>query len=503
MPRPSQPTRSTASSATGRGRGAAKPTQTSTPTPTPTPAAPPFRNTGGHDRFTEVIIHTAKCDKCNDHNRAKLHRCTTCGFQICTPCWVGKGGGAHVAPRRFRGPVFDPTAVEGVAASGSGNARTSVAASGKEEKMKVDVKEDDTEDGDVSMSNVFDDDDVEEDVKAESESESESEDHLVQPPPAKRRRVATRGGRAGSRAGRSSSSRPRNARSSSYRNADLDIPAHDALTGHPSAPAYIYSSSESSISAPASDTNGLGRGRGRGRGNGNRGTRGRGRAGISRARITVPPRRQGQNKEQPLQPAPRTISNSLSTPANANKPARPNEREHEHAYDGDVDDQPNPEPQHLYTDLTPSARARIDTLINAAIEVFGDTHHHHHHSTHPQPVPYHPYTQIPILPRPSASTTNPLYYPLTDAERAEMQASARTWKFTPVRDEARRRHREDMRAGRLERPARITKKWEWGYWVCGGRERMMRKWEEEERERREREGDGGGEGDGEQEMRRM
>ncbi|KAK2782777.1 hypothetical protein FQN52_000600 [Onygenales sp. PD_12] len=471
MPRPSQHTRSTASSATGRGRGAAKPTQTSTPAPAP--AAPPLRNTGGHDKFTEVIIHTAKCDKCNDHNRAKLHRCTTCGFQICTPCWVGKGGGAHVAPRRFRGPVFDPTAVEGVAVSGSGNARTSVAVGGKEEKMKVDVKEDDTEDGDVSMSNVFDDDDVEED---------ESEEMVVQPPPAKRRRVATRGGRAGSRAGRSSSSRPRNARSSSYRNADLDIPAHDALTGHPSAPAYIYSSSESSISAPASDINGLGRSRGRG--NGNRGTRGRGRAGISRARITVPPRRQGQNKEQPLQPAPRTISNSLSTPANANKPAHPNEREHEHAYDGDVDDQPNPEPQHLYTDLTPSARARIDTLINAAIEVFGDTHHHHHHhSTHPQPVPYHPYTQIPILPRPSASTTNPLYYPLTDAERAEMQASARKWKFTPVRDEARRRHREDMLAGRLERPARITKKWEWGYWVCGGRERMMRKWEEEERER--------------------
>ncbi|OAX81045.1 hypothetical protein ACJ72_04621 [Emergomyces africanus] len=63
-----------------------------------------------HTNFKQIIIHTARCDKCNDHNKATLNRCTTCGFQICTPCWLHRGGGNHAATRTFRGPVFDPNA---------------------------------------------------------------------------------------------------------------------------------------------------------------------------------------------------------------------------------------------------------------------------------------------------------------------------------------------------------------------------------------------------------
>ena len=39
-----------------------------------------------HSTWTEVTIHTAKCDRCNKHNKAILYRCSSCGFQICTPC---------------------------------------------------------------------------------------------------------------------------------------------------------------------------------------------------------------------------------------------------------------------------------------------------------------------------------------------------------------------------------------------------------------------------------
>src|SRR5204863_7065656 len=60
-----------------------------------------------HSVFKPITIHTAKCDVCNNHNKATLHRCVDCGWQICTPCWVARGGsGAHGATRIFTGPVF-------------------------------------------------------------------------------------------------------------------------------------------------------------------------------------------------------------------------------------------------------------------------------------------------------------------------------------------------------------------------------------------------------------
>ncbi|KAL9610390.1 MAG: hypothetical protein Q9167_004900 [Letrouitia subvulpina] len=50
-----------------------------------------------HNTFTEVKIHTAKCDHCDKHNKETIYRCTRCGRQCCTPCWQRKGGdGTHV-----------------------------------------------------------------------------------------------------------------------------------------------------------------------------------------------------------------------------------------------------------------------------------------------------------------------------------------------------------------------------------------------------------------------
>ena len=50
-----------------------------------------------HSTFTEIKIHTAKCDICNKHNALTMYRCVDCGQQCCTPCLIGKGGdGIHV-----------------------------------------------------------------------------------------------------------------------------------------------------------------------------------------------------------------------------------------------------------------------------------------------------------------------------------------------------------------------------------------------------------------------
>ena len=60
-----------------------------------------------HKMFKQVTIHTAKCDVCNRHNKATLHRCVDCGWQICTPCWDARGGnGEHFPRRKFNGPTF-------------------------------------------------------------------------------------------------------------------------------------------------------------------------------------------------------------------------------------------------------------------------------------------------------------------------------------------------------------------------------------------------------------
>ncbi|MCJ1336377.1 hypothetical protein MMC09_001653 [Bachmanniomyces sp. S44760] len=37
-------------------------------------------------RFIEITAKTAKCDKCEQKNKATLYRCITSGHQLCTPC---------------------------------------------------------------------------------------------------------------------------------------------------------------------------------------------------------------------------------------------------------------------------------------------------------------------------------------------------------------------------------------------------------------------------------
>ena len=57
-----------------------------------------------HNTFTDVYIHTAKCDLCNKHNKSILYRCADCGWHICTPCRRDKGGdGTHVVHGGDRG----------------------------------------------------------------------------------------------------------------------------------------------------------------------------------------------------------------------------------------------------------------------------------------------------------------------------------------------------------------------------------------------------------------
>lgn len=49
-----------------------------------------------HKTFQEVVVHTAKCEECNKHNKAIMYRCTDCGHQFCTRCWNQTGGlGTH------------------------------------------------------------------------------------------------------------------------------------------------------------------------------------------------------------------------------------------------------------------------------------------------------------------------------------------------------------------------------------------------------------------------
>jgi hypothetical protein len=60
----------------------------------------------GHE-LEEIKYHTAKCDRCNKHNRATVYRCKTCATQICTPCRkIGRQ--IHVTKKAYTGVVFKP-----------------------------------------------------------------------------------------------------------------------------------------------------------------------------------------------------------------------------------------------------------------------------------------------------------------------------------------------------------------------------------------------------------
>ena len=59
--------------------------------------------TGGpvHRNFSQHTIHTAKCERCPNHNREIIRRCTDCTVQICTPCYENDPNhGAHCPPVR-------------------------------------------------------------------------------------------------------------------------------------------------------------------------------------------------------------------------------------------------------------------------------------------------------------------------------------------------------------------------------------------------------------------
>ena len=45
-----------------------------------------------HTNFIQVMVHTAKCDTCDNHNTLIIYRCADCGIQCCTPCWQRRGG---------------------------------------------------------------------------------------------------------------------------------------------------------------------------------------------------------------------------------------------------------------------------------------------------------------------------------------------------------------------------------------------------------------------------
>lgn len=59
-------------------------------------ADPPRVYSRAHTDFTEVRVHTAKCDSCEKHSRLTLYRCMECGQHVCSSCWKKSGDRTHV-----------------------------------------------------------------------------------------------------------------------------------------------------------------------------------------------------------------------------------------------------------------------------------------------------------------------------------------------------------------------------------------------------------------------
>ena len=51
----------------------------------------PLQAVETHSKFREIIIHTAKCDLCELHNKDKLYTCCSCNINMCTPCIKSAG----------------------------------------------------------------------------------------------------------------------------------------------------------------------------------------------------------------------------------------------------------------------------------------------------------------------------------------------------------------------------------------------------------------------------
>lgn len=67
--------------------------QTTLPNPT---VGPSTTSSQPHTDFVEVMIHTAKCDTCEKHNKLTVYRCMECGQHVCSQCWKKSGDGTHV-----------------------------------------------------------------------------------------------------------------------------------------------------------------------------------------------------------------------------------------------------------------------------------------------------------------------------------------------------------------------------------------------------------------------
>jgi hypothetical protein len=50
-----------------------------------------------HNNWMPLVVHTAKCDLCNQHNRDVLQRCTLCNRQMCKKCITDNADGKHFA----------------------------------------------------------------------------------------------------------------------------------------------------------------------------------------------------------------------------------------------------------------------------------------------------------------------------------------------------------------------------------------------------------------------
>ena len=78
----------------------ARPTEISTlrhrPSSSNPTAIPPKTSPQTHTEFTEVRVHTAKCDSCERHNKLSLYRCMECGQHVCSSCWKKSGDRTHV-----------------------------------------------------------------------------------------------------------------------------------------------------------------------------------------------------------------------------------------------------------------------------------------------------------------------------------------------------------------------------------------------------------------------
>ena len=57
---------------------------------------PPLTFTKPYAEFTEVRVHTAKCDSCDKHNKLTMYRCLKTGQHVCSLCWKKSRDRMHV-----------------------------------------------------------------------------------------------------------------------------------------------------------------------------------------------------------------------------------------------------------------------------------------------------------------------------------------------------------------------------------------------------------------------